>query len=198
MRSRVRRTGTGASTRTTASNCVGSSASNSSGMSFTTIASPRSAAALWSSRRRCCTAGCTMAFSAVSARSSPMTLPRNAARSSEPSDANTSVPNRPAIAARTALPGACASRTSASASMIVAPHFRKRSTTVDLPAAMLPVRATLSTGNVTRETGHGNAPRFPFPVSRFPITAMQFDLHLVWERDDNAGTVPRTTRDLPP
>ena len=73
-----------------------------------------------------------------------MTLPRSAPRSSVPSDASTSAPNRPAIAAMTALPGACASRTSASASMIVAPHFRRRSTTVDFPAAMLPVSAMLS------------------------------------------------------
>ena len=46
----------------------------------------------------------------------------------------------------TGLPGACASRTSRSASMTVAPQARKSSATVDLPEAMLPVRATLSIG----------------------------------------------------
>src|SRR5713101_6644886 len=51
---------------------------------------------------------------------------------------------RPAIAASTSPPGAWASRASASASMIVAPQRWNRSTTVDFPAAMLPVRATFS------------------------------------------------------
>src|SRR5882762_9649073 len=146
-RKRVRRSAAGASTRTTASNCAGSRTSNSRGMSFTTMASPRSRAARCSSSRRCCTAGWTMAFSAVRAASSPMTLARSPARSRVPSEANTLVPNRFAMAARTALPGACASRASASASMTVAPHFLKSSTTVDLPAAILPVRPTLSMPN---------------------------------------------------
>ena len=55
------------------------------------------------------------------------------------------VRQRRAIAASTSPPGACASRASASASMIVAPQRRNRSTTVDLPEAMLPVRPTFST-----------------------------------------------------
>ena len=184
-RSRVRRSATGASTSTTASNCAGSSTSNNSGISFTTMASPRSVATRWSSSRRCCTAGCTMALSAARAASSPMTLARNAARSSSPR-ATTSVPKRFAIAASTALPGACASRARTSASMTVAPHFLKRSTTVDLPEAMLPVRPTLSTEQWARSRG-------PAPCSVL-LRVAQSDLHPVSELDGSAGSVPHTTR----
>src|ERR1051325_4927549 len=143
-RRRVRRSATGASTNTTVSNCAGSSTSKSSGMSLITIASPRSLATRCSSSRRCWTAGCTIVFSAASASSSPITLARSAARSRLPSAPRTSAPKRLAMAARTVPPGAWASRASTSASMIVAPHLRNSSTTVDLPEAMLPVRPTLS------------------------------------------------------
>src|SRR4029077_3900098 len=60
------------------------------------------------------------------------------------SGARTSVPNRPAIAAITSPPGACASRARRSASITVAPQRWNSATTVDLPAAMLPVSAMLS------------------------------------------------------
>jgi len=63
-------------------------------------------------------------------------------RASRVRQGQTSAPKRPAIAASTSPPGAWASRARASASMIVAPQRWKKSTTVDLPAAMLPVSAT--------------------------------------------------------
>src|SRR6185295_732496 len=123
-----------------------------------------------------------------------MTLPRSAPRSSEPSPARTSEPKRRAMAASTVLPGACASRASTSASMIVAPQFLKRSTTVDFPDAMLPVRATLSMERKVPATGYRLSGSYPIPDSRYPIaTRVQSDPHLVWELDGNDDNGPHTT-----
>src|SRR5438552_2237879 len=172
-RSRVRRSAGLASTRTTASNWVGSRASKSRGMSLTTSKSPPARASRSSSSRRRRTAGWTIWLSASSAAWSPITLPRSAARSRLPSAARTSAPNRPAIAASTSPPGAWASRARTSASMIVAPQRWKRSTTVDLPAAILPVRATFNTERGTRKaergTGARAGPLFRVPRSHFRV-----------------------------
>src|SRR5574338_6000 len=73
-----------------------------------------------------------------------MTRRRSAGRSSAPSAARTSPPNRRAISRSTGLPGAWTSRVNRSASMIVAPQPRNSPATADFPAAMFPVRPTLS------------------------------------------------------
>ncbi len=86
-----------------------------------------------------------MAFRSCRARSSAMTSCRSRSRSSVPSAARTAGPNRSVIAARVSPPGRWTSRTKRSASITVAPHSANHRTTVDLPAATLPVRATLST-----------------------------------------------------
>ncbi len=116
--------------------------------SMTTARAPERSARSIAARIRGRTAGWTMASSARFSAGSDRMRARSAGRSSDPSGRSTPSPNRSTIARSTALPGDCASRTSRSASTIVAPHRRKSSVTVDLPEAMLPVRAMWSTGSL--------------------------------------------------
>ena len=152
---RSQRSCSGASTRTTTSKAFGSRTSNNSGMSLTTMQSPLSLAWASSSPRRRCTTGWTMAFSAVRASPLPATARRRATRSNVPSGRIISPPKRAPMAARTEDPGACTSRTKASASMTVAPQSANNESTVDFPAAILPVRPTLNIGDIAAVPDRG-------------------------------------------
>src|SRR6185312_12376389 len=131
-----------ASTRMMRSNRSVMCRSKRSGMSQTTIRSPRVRAWSTSRARRRSTSGWTIALSSSSWSWSPKTMRRRAARSRWPSGDCTAVPHRCTMRLYAAVPSSTARRASTSASMIVAPRSESSCATVDLPLPMLPVRPT--------------------------------------------------------
>ena len=141
---RRRRSATGASTTITPSYADGiGRLRRAAECRRSTIGSPRARAASSSARRRASTAGCTIA----SSRRRASGLGENAAAQRRAIEfavmrRGRRGPNAATMASKTGSPGRCSSRTSASASITVAPHSRKSAPTVDFPAATDPVSAT--------------------------------------------------------
>ena len=112
------------------------------GMSLTTTA-PLGAAAR-SSAKRARIAGWVIASNRRRADGSANTIDASAPRSRDPSDRRTPVPNSSTTAASPSVPGATTSRASRSESTTTAPRAASRPDTVDLPAPMPPVTATVT------------------------------------------------------
>src|SRR5437763_10475663 len=124
-----------------------------------------------------------MASSAARARGSANTMRPSPERSREPSAFRTPAPNRAATARRPAVPGATASRASASASMTGTRGAANRARQYDLPVAMPPVNATRSPASA-----------LPGPGLRSRQRVFQQERN--GQRPDTAGHRGQRARDL--